>query len=197
MATTTLFNIPGYPAIHLAEDGTRISIRPMVPEDKDALLEFFRTIPERDRFYLKDDVTAPNVIEQWAENLDYTRVVPLLALHDKRIVAQGSLHRRRTPARRHVGEARIVVDPAYRDNGIGRGLLHKLAELANNQDMEKLLFEVVADTEEAARHAASILGFLPVAVLNSHVRDIEGTPHDVMIMEMNVQQEFPPLPSMF
>lgn len=197
MTSTTTFPIPNLPATHLAEDGARITIRAMAPEDRDALLEFFRTIPERDRFYLKDDVTSSRVIDAWVENMDYSRVVPLLALDDRRIVAEGTLHHRRAGARRHVGEARIVVDPAYRDKGIGRGLLHKLAEVARDRDVERLVFEVVSGAEEAARHAAIILGFVPVAVLEGQVRDIDGTPHDLIIMEMDVRQEFPPLPSKF
>jgi ribosomal protein S18 acetylase RimI-like enzyme len=41
-----------------------------------------------------------------------------------------------------------VVDPAYRNRSIGRGLLHKLIEIAAGKGLEKLMFEVVADTGE-------------------------------------------------
>ena len=46
---------------------------------------------------------------------------------------KGTLHHRRAGARQHIGEVRIVVDPAYRNRGVGRGLLHKLIELAGDQ----------------------------------------------------------------
>jgi hypothetical protein len=42
---------------------------------------------------------------------------------------------------------------------------------------------VVADTEQAARHTAQLLGFVSVAVLPAHVRDSGGRPHDLIIME--------------
>jgi len=45
------------------------------------------------------------------------------------------------------------------------------------------LFEVVADTEQAARHTAQVLGFVSVAVLPAHVRDSGGHSHDLLIME--------------
>ena len=54
MSTTTIFPIPGYPTIYLTEDRTQVTIRPMVPEDKDDLLDFFRRIPQEDRFDLKE-----------------------------------------------------------------------------------------------------------------------------------------------
>jgi L-amino acid N-acyltransferase YncA len=163
----------------------------MVPTDKDALLDFFRRIPQEDRIYLKEDVTSPKVIEQWAANLDYSRALPLLAIMDGKIVGDGTLHHRRAGARRHIGEVRIVVDPEYRNRGVGRGLLHKLIEIAVDKGVEKLMFEVVVDTEPAAKHTAQILGFVPVAVLPAHVKDYCGNSHDLMIMELRLPKHEP------
>lgn len=188
MATTTVYSIPGYPTVMSTDDGRELTIRPMVPQDKEALLEFFRRIPEEDRFYLKDDVTSSKTIDGWARNLDYGRALPLLALEGNRIVADGTLHHSRAGARKQVGEVRIVVDPDYRNLSIGRHLLLKLTEIASTKHIERLMFEVVADTEEAARRTALIMGYIPVAVLNNHVRDIAGDPHDLVIMELDVRK---------
>jgi L-amino acid N-acyltransferase YncA len=177
--------------VYLTEDNDNITIRPMAPEDKDKLLDFFRRIPQEDRFYLKEDVTSPQVIQRWAENLDYSRALPLLAIMDNKIVGDGTLHHRRAGARRHIGEVRIVVDPAYRNRGVGRGLLHKLTEIALDKGLEKLMFEVVVDTEAAAKHTAQILGFVPVAVLPAHIKDYCGNAHDLMIMEMRLVKPEP------
>jgi L-amino acid N-acyltransferase YncA len=169
--------------VYLTTDGAQMTIRPMVPEDKDDLLAFFRSLPAEDRFYLKDDVTDPSMIARWAQTLDYSRVLPLLAFLDGKIVGDGTLHHRRAGARRHIGEVRVVVAPAYHNRGVGRGLLHKLIDIAGDKGLQKLLFEVIADTEEAARHTAQVLGFVPVAALPAHVLDAGGTSHDLMLME--------------
>ena len=197
MTTTTIYPIPGYPTVYLTEDGAAITMRPMLPTDEGALLEFFRRIPQEDRFYLKEDVTSPKVIERWAETLDYSRALPVLAIIDDKIVGDGTLHHRRAGARRHVGELRIVVDPEYRNRGVGRGLLHKLIDIARDKGVEKLMFEVVADTEEAAKHTAQILGFVPIAVLPAHVRDYCGNPHDLIIMEMRLPKPEAEEPNIF
>ena len=194
---TTVFPLPGFPATHLADDGTSIKIRPMLPDDGDGLQQFFQQIPDQDRHYLRDDITDPGVVSSWAENLDYNRVIPLLALHDERIVGEGTLHRRHSAARRHVGEARITIDPEYRDKGIGRGLLHKLAEVAQALEMERVLFEIAADAEEPARQAAAVIGFVPVAQIPDQFRTVDGAARDGLIMCLDVRQEFPPPPSIF
>ena len=181
--TTTTYPIPGYPTVYLTADGAQMTIRPMVPEDQDALLDFFRGLPPEDRFSLKDDVTDPKIIARWAQTLDYSRVLPLLAFLAGTIVGDGTLHHRRAGARQHLGEVRVVVAPASRNRGVGRGLLHNLIDIAGDKGLQQLLFEVVADTEQAARHTAQVLGFVPVAVLPAHVRDSWGHPHDLIIME--------------
>ena len=186
MATTTVYPVPGYPTVHLTEDGVRMTIRPMLATDKEALLDFFRRIPEEDRFYLKEDVTSPKVIERWAESLDYSRALPLLAIMDDKIVGDGTLHHRRAGARRHIGEVRIVVDPEYRNRGVGRGLLYKLIDIAGDKGLKKLMFEVVADVEEPARHTAQLLGFVPVATLPGQVRDTFDDAHDLVILERRI-----------
>jgi hypothetical protein len=49
----------------------------MMPGDEGRLLDFFLRLPEAERFYLKDDVTAPGVIAGWVRALDYERVLPV------------------------------------------------------------------------------------------------------------------------
>ena len=176
----------GFPTVILTEDGQQVTVRLMHPNDKDALLAFFHRIPEEDLIYLKDDVTAPEVIEGWTSHVDYRRVVPLVAVVGDRIVADATLHRRRPLARRHVGEVRIVVDPEYRNLGLGRGLLRLLTELAADKGIERLLLELVINEEEAAQHAARLIGFEPIAILINHAKDLKGVPKDVYLMELDV-----------
>ena len=70
----------------------------MVPKDKAELLAFFLRIPQSDRLNLKEDVTDSKVIDRWTLTLDYSRVLPLLALVDGKIVGSGTLHHRRARA---------------------------------------------------------------------------------------------------
>ena len=86
MTTTTIYPIPGYPTVYLTTDGAQMTIRPMVPEDQEALLDFFRSIPPEDRFALKDDVTDPKISpagpRPWTWSGPATARVP--GRHDRR-----------------------------------------------------------------------------------------------------------------
>lgn len=188
--SSAIYPLPGYPAVYHTPDGTEVTIRPMRPEDRTALLDFFRRVAPEDRLYLKDDVTAADVVDRWADTLDYRRVLPLLALVGDTIIGDGTLHHKRAKALQHVGEVRVVIDPAYRNRGIGRTLLQRLVDIARQEDrnLEKVVFEVVADTEPAARRAALALGFEPVAVFAAHVRYYDGQAHDLIVMELPVRQ---------
>lgn len=183
---TTTYPLPGYPTVVLAEDMEQITLRPMQSSDEAALLDFFRRIPEDDRRHLKEDVTSESVIHKWATEMDYTRTVPLLAFDGDRIIGDGTLHHRRAGTRKHIGEMRVVVDPDYRNKGVGRALMRSLVDMARDEKVERLVFEIVSNAEPAARHTAKLLGFVPVAVLPGHSRDSSGKDQDVVVMELDV-----------
>ena len=190
MTMTHTYNLTIYPKEVTLRDGSTVVLKPMVSEDADALLEFFLTIPDTDRYYLKEDVTSPKVIQQWAAQLDYDRTLPILAWVDGKVVGDGTLHRTRTVARRHVGQVRIVVAPDYRNRGLGTTLMHEIGALAQEHGLERLVFEAVADREDAAIKAAEFVGFVKLAVLPNHGKDLNGHPRDIVLMEMPLGKWF-------
>ena len=133
-----------YPVQVTLDDGTLVTIRPLEKGDKIMLADFFQRIPEEDRFYLKENVTAPQVIHNWVEHMDLERVVPLLAvLPEGDVVADATLHRSRAPARRHVGELRVVVESDYRGMGLGARLIEELVDLGRALELDEVFFELV------------------------------------------------------
>lgn len=184
MIASHTYRLTAYPKEIVLREGTKVTVKPMTTEDSYALLQFFLNVTPDDRYYLKEDVTSPRVIRRWAEELDYDRALPLLAWVNGKIVADGTLHRTRTMARRHVGEVRVVVDPEYRNKGLGTSLMHELAEIAYENGLERLTFEAIAGKEDAAIKSAEFVGFMKLAVLPGHGKDIDGQPRDIVLMEM-------------
>lgn len=179
-----VYHLSEFPKKVLLLDGTRITLRPMTPEDEGGLTNFFCQVPEADRRYLKEDVTSPEVIARWARQLDYNRALPLLAIDGNRIVADATLHRRRAIARSHVGEVRVVVEPSFRGRGLGTIMLRELIGIAVDAGLERVIFELAADKEAVAIEAAERLGFVRTATLPNQVKDALGRPHDLIIMEL-------------
>ena len=182
--TTTIPDIGAYPKTILLRDGTKVVIRPLAREDSTRLLEFFQRIPEEERYYLKEDVVSPEVIQRWCYDIDFRRVVPIVAMVGDEIVADATLHRSRAMARCHVGELRIVVDPAYREIGLGRRLIGELLDIAVELGLIAAVFELVDRHENLAIAAAKSMGFQVVAILKERIRDIWGDHQDLVIMEL-------------
>lgn len=190
MVATHTYKLTAYPKEIALRDGTPATLKPMTAKDGAALLEFFLRVPPEDRYFLKEDVTSQKVIKRWTEEIDYDRALPILAWVDDRIVADGTLHRTRSLAHQHVGEVRIVVDPEFRDKGIGTTLMHELAAVANENGLEKLILRAVEGKEDAAMKAAGYVGFVKVGTLKNHAKGVDSHPYDVVLMEMPLGKWF-------
>ncbi len=83
--------IENFPKKVNLEDGTAITLRPLLKDDEQAFLAYFQSLEPAERVRLKEEVTDPKVIEHWMENLDYDIMLPLIALHGDRIIGAASL----------------------------------------------------------------------------------------------------------
>ena len=168
------------------KDGTKVLLRPMVPEDKDALYEFFKAVPKEDARYLRDDVSSRLLVEKWAKNLDYKKTLPILALKDDTVIADATINRRRSGWKWHLGTVRVFVHKEYRDVGLGHLMIAELVDIAYKLGIEKLIVEI-PDSVTAAINAFTRSGFHRVAVIPNMVKDRENMPVDVVVMMKDVR----------
>jgi L-amino acid N-acyltransferase YncA len=179
-----VYTLPAYPKELTLRDGSTITVRPLERADADALREFFLGIPEEERFFLKDDVTSEEVIRSWVDGLDFRRALPLVAVVDGRFVAEAVLVRRRGNARAYLGEVRVTVSPEFRNRGLGTALIRELCDIADDEELDKVIFEIVEDMEKDAVKATEWLGFIRVGTIEGGARDQAGHPHNIVIMVM-------------
>ena len=177
--------LKGFPKQIILRDRSAVTLRPMVREDKEGLLTFFRRLPPEDRQFLKDDVTRAEIIETWARDLNYDRVLPILAEFEGRIVGDATLHRQAYGWMRHVGEIRLVTDPFLRRRGLATAMAREIFYLALQAGLDKMVAEMVAD-QVAAIKVFGKLGFQQEARLANQVMDLHGRKHDLVIMTTDI-----------
>jgi ribosomal protein S18 acetylase RimI-like enzyme len=180
--------LAGFPKQVTLETGTIVTIRPMVQEDAKRLHEFFCRMPREDRLFLRDDVSLREVVDAWAQELDYGRVLPLIAEVDDTVVADATLHRRKYGWTSHVGKVRLVVDTDYRTHGLGTLMLESLIEVAKKAGLEILVAEIMGG-QTAALKILKRLGFTKEAVFYNYVKDQIGEEHDLVVMMKSLQIE--------
>jgi L-amino acid N-acyltransferase YncA len=168
------------------KDGTKVLLRPMVPEDQDALYEFFKAVPREDARYLRDDVSSRLLVEKWAKNLNYEKTLPILALKDDAVIGDATINRRRSGWKHHLGTVRVFVHKEYRDVGLGHLMIEELVDIAYKLGIEKLIVEI-PDLGAAAINAFARAGFYRVAVIPNMVKDRENMPVDVVVMMKDVR----------
>lgn len=175
-----------YPKTVKLKDGTKVTLRLMTKDDKEKLLKFFRELPEEDRLFLKDDVTDPNVIERWIRELNYEKVLPLIAEKDGEIIGDATLHRDIHGWGKHIGEIRVVVARPYQRKGLGAILARELFHQALRIGLHKLQ-ALMMSNQIGAYKAFKKLGFKKEAELKDHVIDLQGNKHNLIIMTNNVR----------
>ena len=162
---------------------TEVEIRLVEPADADALRAFFGRVPEGDRTFFREDVLEPGVVERWMADPEQRR---LAAIVDGEIVGHGAVIRG-VGWSAHVGELRLVVDPAHRRIGLGRLLAQRAVVEAIEMGATKLVVEVVAE-QEATVAMFTGLGFEAEGLLRDQVRSQSGQVHDLLVLSHFVEE---------
>jgi acetyltransferase len=164
------------------KDGTYVLLRPMCPEDETLLNDFYASVSDEDMRYFRHYVKDPTIVRSWAEHLDYSRVLPVLAIVKDRAVGSASLHFGDGP-KRHIGEVRLFLAKDFRKRGLGMKMIKALIELARKQGLSILQAEVIAEQTKVVK-AFEALGFKSQAMLDDYFLFPDGDTRDVIFMTM-------------
>lgn len=182
----TQFEMRTYPRKVMTEGG-EIEFRHMTAADEGAVLAFARKLPVHDLLFLPRNISEPKVMSAWVKELERGTIVSLLALKDGRVVGCGTIVRDALSWSPHVGEIRMVISADVRGQGVGRALSNETFALALVIGLEKLVVQMTVD-QTGAIAIFEGLGFRGEALLRSHVRDMEGKTHDIVVLGHNVAQ---------
>jgi ribosomal protein S18 acetylase RimI-like enzyme len=158
-----------------------MEIREPTPADLDAVLAFFERIPDAERTFFKEEILDRATVDGWLATGRGRRAV---AVDDGTVVGYAAVVRL-SGWSDHVGDLRLVVDPAARGHGLGRALARWALLQAVDGGLAKLTVEVVAEQEGAVAMFTGI-GFQAEALLRDHVRDRNGELRDLIVLSHSV-----------
>tara|TARA_B100001123_G_scaffold297800_1_gene332127 strand:+ start:1123 stop:1704 length:582 start_codon:yes stop_codon:yes gene_type:complete len=170
------------------DDGIEIEIRPLEPNDEKALLSFFKNLPQPEVMFFKRRVSDPEVIKTWCENIELDLRLPLLALHEGKIVAVASLLQNKGGWKRHIGRISQSILPKYRQKGIAGKLVQELVDVARMAGLQKVEAEFI-DKQEGGQKLFALLGFTHLLKLEDYVQDMQAINHDYVLMGMDLKTD--------
>jgi GNAT superfamily N-acetyltransferase len=174
-----------YPQEAVLRDGRRLLIRPFTAGDVDCLYEFFQRLPEDVRRFAWDRIDNRALVESWGLDLDYGKVLPLLAWDGHKVVADATLHRRHGSPLRLVGRVKWLIDPAYRGAGLGTLLINNFIDTARADDLRHLTCMLISDSEADAVTTLKNLGFAGYTI-PGYGTDPDGNQHDMIKMVLKL-----------
>ena len=170
------------------DDGIEVQIRPLEAGDEKALLGFFKNLPEPEVMFFKRRVRDPEVIKQWCENIDLYARLPLLALHEGKVIAVASLLQNNGGWKRHIGRISQSILPKYRQKGIAGKLVQELVDVARMAGLQKVEAEFI-DKQEGGQKRFALLGFTHLMRLEDYVQDMQAIQHDYVLMGMDLKTD--------
>lgn len=166
-------------------DQARIKLRPLSIGDAAGLKAFISLLPEHDLLFLSRDITNPKVIDAWFTAISKGIVKSLVAEVDGTIIGCTAIVLQELSWSRHVGELRVLLSPAWRGIGVGRGLIQECFAQALELELSKLCVQMTVDQRAAIAGFESV-GFRAEALFRNHVRDRGGKLHDLAVLSHDV-----------
>jgi len=170
-----------YPKQFEIKDDIIMEVRPETPEDIEKLIIFFREIPEGDRLVLRRDVTNRQVMQDRIKELQSGYLISHLALIDDQIVGEATVYAQPYGWFRHVGDLRIIVDPKFRNMGIGNNLTQDMIGLVAHRNLDKIMIHLMEHQVSQINHLKE-MGFVDEARLKNHITDHRGDKHTLVVM---------------
>lgn len=175
----------GYPKQIRFKDGRTATLRLQEPHDAQALLAFYRALPEEDRIFLDDDCTTRAWVDRFIQRSDFDKIIPVVAEAEAKIVGHAWLIRTHYGWMAHVGQLRLAVARACQRQGLGSAMVRDLLQVAVDAGLEKMTVRLM-DSQHGALQKFERIGFHKCAELPGIVKDVLGRPRTLIIMANDI-----------
>jgi L-amino acid N-acyltransferase YncA len=177
---TGIEHLAHYRQLVTLPDGLRVCLRPLVPQDKEAVVALFNSLSPDDLQYFRSSVVDASVAAGWAEDVDYSKVFPLVAVVGDHLVGNSTLHLG-SGFTRHIAEIRVFLIKEFRRRGLGSAMIKAQIEVARKIGLHQLAADIVESRPQVV-HAFEHLGFERQAVLRDQFMTPDGDTLDLILM---------------
>lgn len=117
----------------------------MTGVERKALAAFVAKLPPHDLLFASRDISHPKVIHAWMRTLEACELTSLVARDGDVMVGCTAILTDALSWSKHVGELRVLVSPAWRGKGLGRGLIQECFAQALELGLKKLVAQMTTD----------------------------------------------------
>ena len=147
-----------YPLSIKTDNGLACEIRPLSVDDENWIKEFYLTVPEHERLFIKERLTDGHVFHEWC---------------------QGGW-------KSHIGLVSELTHPEFRGIGLSKILLNEIVEIGRHAGLHRLEAEFTGD-RKIAIHEFAKAGFSELVRLPNYVKDIETNFFDYVVMGLKLK----------
>ena len=156
--------------------GERVTLRPLEPDDSQALLEIF---------------SLPSIAEAWPgdnaarleSGLQEDGVVGMVIEHEGRVIGFIQYYEEEDPTYRHAG-IDVLVHPDWCDRGLGTDAVRTLARhLFDDLGHHRIVIDPRATNRRAIASYRKV-GFREVGVMRRYEQANDGSWHDGLLMDL-------------
>lgn len=162
-----------------------VTLRLMTEDDREAMLEFGRSLPESDLLFLAVDITQEEAVDDWIRRINNGHLQTILVEMNGKLVGHGSLLHEEQVWTRHLGGMILLLSPAVRGKGLGSIIAGELFARAGELKLRKVMARMAAE-QKGAIQVFEKLGFKIEALLADCVIDRYDRTHDLIIMSYDV-----------
>lgn len=173
--------------IEKMKDGTEVTVRLLVPQDIDRLMEFYASLPEDDRRYLKFNVMDRKAVAERLRRVDSGDDIRIVAVHGGLIVASGALELSGDAWSKHQGEIRVIVAHPFQKRGLGTIMIRELYFIAVQNRVQTIVARMMRP-QVGAQKIFRRLGFREESMMPDFVKDIQGSSQDLIVMACDVKE---------
>jgi len=160
------------------KDGRTVLIREFRIEDKEKLVEMYRSLSDAAVRWAMPPYTRER-IERWLSN--FQNLIALVAFYKNKIVGHAQIYKLPHPRRKGTGDLIIYLHQDFHNVGLGTAMLEKLLELAKKEGLHRIGLQVIADNEPAS-HLYKKLGLKIEGVMKDSYFGEDGKYHDELVM---------------